>query len=215
MTKKNLKYNIGNAINDLIKSGDADVEPADLYIPKMEVIDLWDTYKDTFDDYVVEIIEKVTTKNLIYQYNEPPAEIELANLINMFSNLGLNEEMKDLPVKTITVQRNFYPRPFDDLEEKCKYRRQLAQVKYLGARVPKDGCVDKEVKKLYKHIKEYADKGYIMGNLAKLLFIPFAGDGGGAVVSYLIFTDDGVKYLEDNKPKVCLQEGQAPNELED
>lgn len=214
MAKKNLKSNISMAINDLIKSGSADVEPVHLFVPKMEVIDLWDTYKDTFDDYVVEAINKIVAKSTIYQYNEPTVEIELANLIDVFSNLGLNEEIKDLP-STTPLYNLFPPRPFDRLRQKCQYVRRIAQVKYLGARVPKDGCVDDEVKKLYKHIKEYVDKGYIMGNLARLLFIPFAENAGGAIVSYLIFTDDGVKYLEDNKPKVEICEGQVPNKLDD
>lgn len=211
---KTTKQNVSNAVNDLINSGDADNEPSELSSQKIEIKDLWEEYKDTFDDHVVHAIERITTKNLVHQYNEPTKEVELANLISTMTKVGLNDELTHLPVKTFTVLRNYYPRPFDGLDDKCEYVRKAALVRYLGARVEDESEIEINVKKIHGYIKFFVDEGYIMGNLLKLCYIPFAF-GGGAVVSYLIFTEEGREYLENNKLPVVIEEGQVPNKLED
>ncbi len=230
MTEKQ-KCNISNSIKGLIDSGNADKEPVHLYAPNIEVVDLWDHYKGTFDKYVVDAIEARQTSQTAYEYNRDLGNEELSDLISLCKKLGIESTFKEkfnsffkklnIPMDNNYVLLNFFnPNSFQGLLNTCGFRREVTLVKYLGARVKDRLKIDDEVKKLYKYIKEYVDAGYIMGNLKPLIFIPFANintglPDGGAVMSYLIFTPEGIEYLEKTKPEVEVYEGGVPKELED
>jgi hypothetical protein len=205
------KDSVAPAIKTLISSGNADNEPQDLYIPNMVTEQLWDTYKHKFKKHVVEAIERRKASNLIYQYDEPTKNAELYYLIDVFKKLDLNPVIKE--TKLSNISSAFSIRAFEMLTGTCEPARKMSQVRFFGCAVEDSNDIPVAIDKLSAIIEEYVNNDFVMGNLNPLMYVPFLE--GGAVVSYLIFTEEGVEYLEQDKPAVHIYEGERPRSLEE
>ena len=201
------KENIAKAVNDLINKGDLMADPR-FFMPKMEITDIWKTYKHLFTDKAKTAILSRKVQNLIVQYNEeipdvtkpyvPPTELQKAFAINLDSD----------PKPTADTILDFMGQLGINFEV-VQYQRKLGQVRFFGTRVKKDGNFDDAVKKIAKHVNDCAENNYIMGHLAPLSTLSMADDSR-VIIFYLAFNEEGVKYLDNNKIDIEIKEGECP-----
>lgn len=201
------KKNIARSVSDLIQSGFADVEPQDLFTPTMTVHDLWKYFKHKFPSKVIEDIERRKTKDLVYQYNELTKNPEKGHFITTMTRLGLNPVIDSQKSHMLANMLGHKSRALDEWGKDVEYTRKLYITRYIGVTLDKDTPMYEGINHMAGILSDLSIKDYIKGHL-----MPFGAvdlyDGKKILVSYLLFDDDGIKYLEDNN--IDFQEGGIP-----
>lgn len=164
-----------------------------------------------FTEKTKKAIAKKKATNLIEQYNKSLTQPELYGLYTMFSKLDIDkvaEKRADVNYPGIFSP----PSVFDGVRDKCEIVRAIYQVRFLGSRYHDAENAYAAETKVIKMVNNLGEKGFIKGHLLEFGHIPFANfngiPSGGAYISYLLFDEEGVKYLEDNK--MDMQEGSMP-----
>lgn len=214
MFRSKNRQGILNSVQDLIDSASPDSAPEELYVGEFNSKDIWDEYKHTFDKEVVTAIEKLHVDSLLHQYNEYDNE-ELYDLATTLKRLKINDQQT-------TDTTNFFGHEvvkddvFDPIINSVMATRKISPIQFLGCRVRDESEIAENVEKLHKRIKKYVDMGFIRGHLTKMMYIPYQiEEEGGAIVSYLAFSEEGANYIKENKPDESFNEGDRPKFLED
>lgn len=200
---------IANSVQDLINSGFASVEPKDLFISNMVVHDLWKNFKHKFPEQVIEDVERISSKNTIHEYDVITKNPEKGNFVLTLTRVGLNPELENQPGPT------YFPhiKPVRALNKWCddvEWSRKLYITKYIGFQIDKGIPVESGIKHMSGVLFDLSLNGHIKGNLMPLGLIDLY-DGSRVIMSYLLFDDDGIKYLEDNN--IDFKEGGMPPKL--
>ena len=201
---------IHKAVETLIDSGDYLKDPR-FTAPNFNVYDIWNTFNYMFTDKAKKAIFNLKATSTVVEYN-----IKLPNQFSQYQPTGL-------PRGTYP-DRN--PNSYDILDFLWKlkvintqtklpaYQRKLGQVRFLGSKIDTDKDIDKAVSKIAEKVNEYAEKDYIIGHLSPLSMMPMGGSDK-MIIFYLVFNDEGIKFLDANKPGIEFKEGETPKELED
>lgn len=200
----NGKKEIEIAINDLINSGFADVQPKHLFAKKIVATDIWKYYKHRFGEKTVEDVEERVTNNLLYEYDVITKNPEKGNFILTMTRLGLNPVIE----KPSYIPRHPHKaRVLDEWGKDVEWTRKLYITKYIGVTLEPHQSIDDGVEHIANILADLSFKDYIKGNRNPLSYIDLY-DGKKVIVSYLLFDDEGIKYLENNK--IDFQEGGIP-----
>lgn len=207
----NIKNNIARSVNDLINSGFADVQPKDLFTPTMSVHNFWKYFKYKFSSKVIEDIERVKSNNgLIHQYDEITKNSEKGNFILTITRLGLNPELHDNSLSPTLGLLSRKARALDKWGDDVEWTRKIYVIKFIGVTLEKDTPIHEGINHMSTILTDLSYRDYIKGHLMPLGGIDLY-DGKKILVSYLLFDDDGIKYLEDNK--IDFPEGGIPPKL--
>lgn len=173
--------------------------------------DIFEENKFRFTEKALKQITAVKTQNLIHQYTEFTGEWHKVEGKPVYSPFFERKPtVKDLFIDTLGEVLNIQP----------TYIRRVAQVRYFGARVKSVSNKEEALNKFAEEINFFAENDFIMGNLAELMelklqYLPEDNGQSIVFVSYLIFTDAGINYLNNNKSKFEIKEGETPKALED
>ena len=201
MTKKRSKMasDIGECVKSLIEN-DAQ-EPTELFHAEFPVEDIWDEFKDKFNDTQLVDPKLFESNNLFQQYNIPENDdaVPLNDMLNFLKDLGLEA----LP-------------NFD-----IRYIRTGSACSYLAVSVNKDN-IEKGVDYIHEKIKFLSDnfefKAYLKGAKLFKLEIP---DNRVIIGSYIHVyygdkLDETSKIMDKlHEQQILLQEGAMPIHLED
>lgn len=187
---------IGNMVKNLIDSGNADIEPEKLFMPTLQVTDLWEKYDKYASRKCKKKINDITSNGLIYQYDR--VQDGFFNKINHFVSNKLN---------TCLINKDVY------------YVRNLHIVNFMGIIVDSDDKEQEEaaVKKLIKELNFLAKKGYLVGNLQRLFRVPLAY-GKTSIASYPLLNTAGHNYAQEKvkeENSIFIYEGAMPVKLEE
>jgi hypothetical protein len=183
---------ISEALHDLIKSGNADNEPAVLSRETFVTIDIFPHFAHLFTPKALETLNN-QTNSVLHQYNEvvkdPPN-----NLKSLLTKLGLKSTI-----------------------DKVDWVRKADLVHFFGS-TAKEEDLAKAIEKVILAVNEVADKGFTKVSLLKLSVIPFAAqpdmEREFAVVSYISLDKAGEEYVENNLKNMVFPEGGVPVKVE-
>lgn len=198
------------AVKSLIDSGNADNEPTKLFIPQLQIEDMYQKNRCRFTEKTIKSIEGKKAKNLIEQYNKP-GKVELYNILTILQNLdldGLLEEREDLSLPSILKSTSI----LDEMFKKCEVMRCVYQVRFLGSRYYSKENANIAEEKLINILNDLGERDLIKGNLSEMSHLTIFPKGG-TFISYLLFDEEGVKYLEDNK--LDFYEGGIPSSVDE
>lgn len=179
----------------------------------MNCEDIYKENKHRFSTKAIQSIEAIKTKNLIYQYTEFAGGWQNREDTHwkQYRDVLFPTEKTPQDLFIDTIGRLFNIEP--------KYTRQIAQVKYFGIAIMDEAKREESLDRFAKEINFFAENDFIMGNLAELMEIkisyPEQSKQSSAIVSYLIFTDAGINYLNNIKSKFEIKDGETPKALED
>ncbi len=196
-----MKANIAKSVSSLINSGQANIQPQNLFMPTMAAENIWDIYKHRFSSKSIKDVERTHSLNILHQYNAYLKGEELGRFVATMTKLGLNPKLPG----------SSYGRIWDDYcEDKIVVTRQIYQTRYIGVLLEIEDDFDKGIHHMINIVDDLSLRGYVKGNLASLMEISL-DDDRKIIVSYLLFDGDGIKYLEDNK--IDFPEGGIPSKL--
>ena len=169
--------------------------------------DIFEENKFRFTEKALKQITSVKTQHSIHQYTEFTGEWHKVEGKPVYSTfLERKPTVKDLFIDTLGEVLNIQP----------TYIRRVTQVRYFGVRVKSVSNKEEALNKLAEEINFFAENDFIMGNLAELMELKLQYLPESIVfVSYLIFTDAGINYLNNNKSRFEIKEGETPKALED
>lgn len=172
---------------------------------------IFEENKFRFSEKALKQITAVKTGNLIHQYNEYTGEWHKVEGKPTYGTIFERKpSVQDLFIDTLGAVLNIQP----------TYIRKIAQVRYFGARIKSSSNKEVALSKLAEEINFFAENDFIMGNLAELMELKLYmssedREPNTVFVSYLIFTDAGINYLNNNKSNFEIKEGETPKALED
>lgn len=194
-----MQSDVAQAVADLIKSGNANNEPASLTVGAIPQTDLYQLFKSYFSDKAQKTLDN-RSQHLIYQYNEPADPKN--RLAYLLGNLGIKSA----------------------IGHGYQWIRKYDKVYFFGSRCGKDQIVD-AVDKVISAVNLVAGLDFTKAALLPLSVIQictynenghgYHTTGDFVVLSYVTLTEDGVKYVKTNLPNMLFEEGGVPARVED
>lgn len=179
-------------------------------------LDIFDLYESRFSEKAKKALAAAQATGVIHQYNEFAGE-----WIKKTDPSPLQKAYASLFAKSPNPKQNFIDTLTRLLDIEPMYTRKIAQVRFLGVKIEDSSKREKSIDRLISKINEYAEQGFIMGNMTKLIEIKLGSLPGqpvldhSVVVSYIIMNDAGVAYMDAQKDNLEIKEGQMPKSLED
>jgi hypothetical protein len=190
-----MRSEIAQAVESLIKSGNADNEPQRLSVPgQLQVLDIYPHMRHLFSPAAQLTLNNVTN-NTIYQYNEACMETPEDKLVHLLAKLSLKSS-----------------------ETKANYIRKADVVRYFGSLASTQEQIPQAVEKIISTINTVADLGFTKATLYGLGIVqifPEPLKQEYIVFSYVTLTETGKIYAETNLKNMLTEEGAIPKRVED
>lgn len=190
------------AIRDLIKSGNADKEPATLTVHAgFDIQDIYPLMKHLFNPQAVATLEN-KTHSMIHQFAEyvgPKGFENFHKVESLMEKLGLRSVQKQY-----TLTGDWWVRNCD-------------KVNLFGSTCSLE-TMPKAVEKVIVAINDVASRGFTKASLMSLGVMQFLPvdkpDPQYLVLSYITLTQAGEQYVAQNMPKMTFYEGGIPERVE-
>jgi hypothetical protein len=193
-----MQSEIAQAVNDLIKSGEPDIEKLLLAGPTLTVEDIYPHFKHLFSPIALLTMNN-KGRDLLYQYNRPIGQTTM--LVDLLAKLGLKQ-----PSALVTAG---HPR--------IEHVRDIDIVMFFGSRAEKSK-LDKAIEKVILTINDVASKGFTKVSLLQLGLLKLTThpnmEQQFIVLSYVSMTKAGEEYVKQYHNGMTFPEGGVPARVE-
>lgn len=191
-----MQFAVHQAVENLIKRGDADNEPLTLSTPgKLQFLDLYPQVRHLFSDKATQTLDN-QTYSMYHQYDVQLVEVPQDAVAHLLYKVGVKSS-----------------------EKYVKYLRRADAVYSFGSFAVGKDSATKAVEKIISTVNTVANMGFTKATLYPLGILKLNLDDPTreeyVVVSYVTLTEEGKKYVDDNMPKMLAEEGAIPNKVED